>query len=108
MEKDIASEVLEIKLLAHVRDENHRKFQAFALVDAHNPYHVFSFSQGSGCPQVPFSLSQPVNKPKEPYEALTGKPVKLPCPFVKCPKVRLALDASGHSTDIVKVLGIPV
>ena len=44
MEMDIVSKVLEIELLAHVRDENHRKFLAFALVDAHNPYYVFSFS----------------------------------------------------------------
>ncbi len=44
MEKDITTKVLEIKLLAHIRDENHRKFQAFALVHAHDPYYVFSFS----------------------------------------------------------------
>ncbi len=99
LEQKVPLSILEVEPLAQVPEEDHGKFEALALVDAHQPHHIIPRSLDGSCPQVPFRVLQCLEKAQEAKKARPGKPVEFPGPLVEDAEVGLALLAPGKAPD---------
>ena len=62
MVQESALSIAEIEFFGDIRHNHHGKFQPLAAMDAHNLYHVFTGTQGTGHRQIRITLLEIFNK----------------------------------------------